>query len=61
MLQAGGVALVWHAAYGLGAKCCAESWTQTLGVTSAAKLKGSIGEGPNHSNFSDQSSVNVVS
>ena len=25
------------------------------------KLKGSIGEGPNHSNFSDQSSVNVVS
>ena len=25
------------------------------------KLKGSIGEGPNHSNFSDQSAVNIVS
>ena len=24
-------------------------------------LKGSIGEGPNHSNFSDDSSVNIVS
>ena len=27
----------------------------------APKLKGSIGEGPNHSNFSDESSVNNVS
>ena len=26
----------------------------------APELKGSIGEGPNHSNFSHQSSVNVV-
>ena len=26
-----------------------------------AKLKGSIGEGPNHSNFSDQSSVKTLS
>ena len=26
---------------------------------SDAKLKGSIGEGPNHSNFSDQSSVRI--
>ena len=25
------------------------------------RLKGSIGEGPNHSNFSDESSVNIVS
>ena len=25
------------------------------------ELKGSIGEGPNHSNFSDQSSVKIVS
>ena len=25
------------------------------------ELKGSIGEGPNHSNYSDQSSVNFVS
>ena len=24
-------------------------------------LKGSIGEGPNHSNFSDESSINIVS
>ena len=24
------------------------------------ELKGSIGEGPNHSNFSDQSSVNIL-
>ena len=28
---------------------------------SRPKLKGSIGEGPNHSNFSDESSVNIVS
>ena len=28
---------------------------------SRAKLKGSIGEGPNHSNFSDQSSVKITS
>ena len=27
--------------------------------TLALKLKGSIGEGPNHSNFSDQSSVKI--
>ena len=27
----------------------------------AAELKGSIGEGPNHSNFSDQSSVSIGS
>ena len=26
-----------------------------------AGLKGSIGEGPNHSNFSDESTVNIVS
>ena len=26
----------------------------------APKLKGSIGEGPNHSNFSDQSSVKLL-
>ena len=26
-----------------------------------AELKGSIGEGPNHSNFSDQSSVRILS
>ena len=25
------------------------------------KLKGSIGEGPNHSNFSDRSSVTILS
>ena len=25
-----------------------------------AKLKGSIGEGPNHSNFSDRSSVRIL-
>ena len=28
---------------------------------SVAELKGWIGEGPNHSNFSDESSVNIVS
>ena len=28
---------------------------------SSPKLKGSIGEGPNHSNFLDQSSVTIVS
>ena len=29
-------------------------------ATLMAKLKGSIGEGPNHSNFSDQSSVKIA-
>ena len=29
-------------------------------IPSAAKLKGSIGQGPNHSNFSDRSSVRIL-
>ena len=37
-----------------GRTCRSSAW-------SAAKLKGSIGEGPNHSNFSDQSTVKIVS
>ena len=33
-------------------------WGETP-TPSVTKLKGSIGEGPNHSNFSDQNSVRI--
>ena len=42
-----------------------DTWQRKLsekfGLLSVAKLKGSIGEGSNHSNFSDQSSVKILS
>ena len=37
------------------------SWSAARACSSRApELKGSIGEGPNHSNFSDQSSVEIL-
>ena len=35
--------------------------TNTAEILYAPELKGSIGEGPHHSNFSDETSVNIVS
>ena len=37
------------------------SASRAVALASLTKLKGSIGEGPNHSNFSDQSSVRILS
>ena len=44
----------------LGAPTLAQMLKQVGGGGCPSELKGSIGEGPNHSNFSDRSSVRIL-
>ena len=42
------------------AKETASLLTQAAIIASGSELKGSVGEGPNHSNYSDRSSVRII-